>query len=120
VVERCAEIVVLLLQPLDPLAGVQACIGLRLLGEGEKALGVAPPQVRDLTRVLQPLGSVLADRLQHPEPIFGMAEEALVDERLQDVEVGVCHLLGVLNRAATGEDREAGEEALLVLVQQLV
>ena len=37
--------------------------------------------------------AILADRLQHPEALVGVAEEALVDERLQDVEVGLGDLL---------------------------
>ena len=49
-----------------------------------------------------------------------MAEEALLDERLQRVELGLAHLLGCLDRAAAGEDGEAGEEALLSAAEQVV
>ena len=49
-----------------------------------------------------------------------MASEALVDERLKDVEVGVAHLFGRIEGAAAGEDGEAGEELLLVVAQQVV
>ena len=49
-----------------------------------------------------------------------MAEEALLDERLERVEVGLAHLLGRLERAAAGEDGEAGEEALLFWREQVV
>ena len=54
---------------------------------------------------------VLVDRLEHPVALAVEDDEALVDERLQRVEVGAAHLLGRLERAAAGEDRERGEEA---------
>ena len=43
-----------------------------------------------------------------------MAKEALVDERLEEVEVGVADVFGRVEGAAAGEDGEAGEELLLV------
>ena len=43
-----------------------------------------------------------------------MAKEALVDERLEEVEVGVAHVFGRVEGAAAGEDGEAGEELPLV------
>ena len=49
-----------------------------------------------------------------------MAQEALLDERLQDVEVGVADLFGRVERAAAGEDGQAREELLLVLGEQVV
>ena len=49
-----------------------------------------------------------------------VAEEALLDERLEGVEVGRADLLCGLERAAAGEDGEPGEEALLRGRQQLV
>ena len=49
-----------------------------------------------------------------------MAEEALVDERLQDVEVGVTDLFGRSEGAAAGEDCEPREELLLVRAEQVV
>ena len=45
------------------------------------------------------------------------AEEALLDERLERVEVGVGDGLGRLERAAAGEDAEPGEEHLLLGVE---
>ena len=48
------------------------------------------------------------------------AKEALLDERLQRVEVGVCHLLGGFECAAASEDGEAGEELLLLAGEELV
>lgn len=59
------------------------------------------------------LPRVLPDRLQHPVALVREAEEALLDEGLQGVEVGVCDLFRCLKRAAAGEDGEGAEEALL-------
>ena len=63
---------------------------------------------------------VLADRLQHPEALAGVAQEALVDERLEEVEVGVADVFGGVEGAAAGEDGEAREELLFVLGEQVV
>ena len=49
-----------------------------------------------------------------------VAQQALLDERLQDVEVGVADVFGSVERAAAGEDGEAGEELLLVFGEQVV
>ena len=46
--------------------------------------------------------------------------QALVHERLERVEIGVRDLLGRLERAAAAEDRQAREEQLLLLAEQLV
>ena len=71
------------------------------------------PQPLRLPRFLEPLKRVVADRLQHPEALVDVAEEALVDEGLQRVQIRVCHLLGGCQRAAACEDGQPGEEALL-------
>ena len=73
-----------------------------------------------LLPVLESLGGEFADRLQHPEAVAGVAQEALVDERLEDVEVGVADVFGGVEGAAAGEDGEAGEELLLVVGEQVV
>ena len=49
-----------------------------------------------------------------------MAEKALVDERLERVQVGARHLLGVGERAAAREGRKVGEGLLLGSREQLV
>jgi hypothetical protein len=67
-----------------------------------------------LARRLQPLGGVLADRLQHPEALVCAPQQALVDQRLQRVEVGLADLLRRLERAATAEDRQPREELPLL------
>ena len=78
-----------------------------------------------LARGLEPLERELPDRLEHPEALLAVrigaaAEEALVEQRRQRVEVGAADLLGVLERGAAAEHREPGEERLLVLVEQVV
>ena len=46
--------------------------------------------LRALIPLGEPLACVLADRLQHPVPLAGEPQEALLDERLQRVEIGVA------------------------------
>jgi hypothetical protein len=47
-------------------------------------------------------------------------DEALVDQRLQYVQLGGAHLLGRFQCAAAGENGQAGEESLLLLGEELV
>ena len=82
-VHRDAEVVVVELQGIEPLLAAPDPdqIGLGLLGERQEVLGVAPPQRFGSGRLLEPLGCVLADRLEHPEAVAPAgANEALVDE----------------------------------------
>ena len=55
-----------------------------------------------------------------PSRVGPAPDEALVEERRERVEVGVADRLGVRERAAAAEDREPGEEPLLVVVEQVV
>src|SRR4029079_16332923 len=71
------------------------------------------------------LECVLADCFEHPVPVLSeqpgaAAEEALVEQRGERVEVGVADGFGGLQRAAPAEDAEPCEEPLLVLVEQVV
>src|SRR5262249_36222559 len=91
-----------------------------VLNERANPLSVKQSQYVRLTRLLQPLGAVLPDRREHPEALIGQAQEALLDERLQGVEIGACDLLCGLERAASCEDREAGEELLLAGGEEVV
>ena len=81
---------------------------------------MAVPQFCSLRRLLEPLGCVLANGLEHPEAISRVAEKALVDERLHRFELCVRNGLGRGERAAAAEDRESTEKTLTVVVQQLV
>src|SRR5436190_9173800 len=70
---------------------------------------------------LEQLACELPDRLQHPEAAaLPAAEQALLEQRLERVEVGLAHLLGRLDREAAGEDGEAAEQLLFRLVKELV
>src|SRR6267143_3145112 len=93
---------------------------LGLLRECQKMLSVTAAQLIGRARRLEPLGRVFADRLQHPEPIIVVPQQALLDERLERIEIGSGDLLGRLERAAAAEDRKPTKEALLVMGQQLV
>ena len=94
---------------------------LGFFAECKEVFCVTALQHLGLAGVLEPLGSVLADRLQHPEAVaLADANQALVDERLERVEICVAHRFRRPERAAAREDCEPCEEPLLVLVQQLV
>ena len=95
-------------------------MGLGFLRQAQEIVGVALPETVTVSLVLESLGGVLADRLQHPEALLRVPQQALVDERLQDVEARADDLLGRLEGAAAAEDREPGEERLLLLGQQVV
>jgi hypothetical protein len=49
-----------------------------------------------------------------------VTEKALVDERLEEVEVGLADSFGRVQGAAAGEDGQVGEELLLVAGEQVV
>ena len=68
---------------------------------------------------VEQLARVLADRLEHAEALAVGADEALVDERAERVEISAAHLLDRLERAAPDEDGEPAEERLLVVVEEL-
>jgi tetratricopeptide (TPR) repeat protein len=86
----------------------------------KKAVCVASTELLGVARLLEPLQRVLANRLQQPVPLVRVADEALVHQRLQRVQIGLRHLLGVAERAAAGEDREPGEDPLLGRREQLI
>ena len=89
-------------------------------GDVEHVESMPPAQFSLLAARGQALPGVLADRLQHPEALARVPEEALVDQRLEGVQIGLGDLLCGLQRAAAGEDGQSGEQPLLVLLQQLV
>ena len=91
-----------------------------LLEQREVVVGVTAGERIGLAGLVQPFARVLADRLEHPVALVREAEQALLDERLQRVEVGAADLLGRLERAAAGEDGEARGRALLLLGEQVV
>ena len=108
-----AHVFMLCLEPVHP-----ACLvcprqmGLGLLRQAQEVVGVALSERVTVVLELEPLGRVLADRLEHPvprSPSVALADEALLEQRLERV-VCVSDLLRRLVRAATDEDGEAREE----------
>src|SRR5712691_7579973 len=95
-------------------------MGLGFLREAKEVVAVALPETVTVSLDVESLGGVLADRLQHPEALLRVPEQALVDERLEDVEAGADDLLGCLQGAAAAEDRKPGEEGLLLVREQVV
>ena len=71
------------------------------------------PEVLGAAALLESLERELADRLQHPEALAGPADQALVDQRLQHVQIGGADRLGRFQGAAAGEHGQPGEQALL-------
>src|SRR6266446_1361924 len=73
---------------------------------------------------LELLGRELADRLQHPEarPNFAVAssQEALVQQRLQQVRLCADNLLSRLEAATAGEHAHSPKQRLLAAVEQVV
>src|SRR5436309_1063522 len=67
----------------------------------------------------EPLKRELPDRLEQPEPSVRKPHEALLDECLECVELGLDDLLRCLERAAAGEDGEPREQMLLLVGEQV-
>lgn len=65
-----------------------------------------PTQLVGFAIGLEALDGELANRLQHGETLVGLADQALVDEGAQDIEVGVADCFGGVDREAATEDRE--------------
>ena len=78
------------------------------------------PTLVGLARPLETFERVLPNRFQHPVARIRKAHEALLDERLQGVELRACDFLGGLQRAAAGEDGEPPEEMPLHFREELV
>src|SRR5919109_1791694 len=83
------------------------------LGELGEVLGVATPHLVRLTRLLETLDGVLPDRLEHREALDLPPNEALVEQRRENVDVGLAHRLGGLECEPTREDGQSAEEPLL-------
>ena len=82
--------------------------------------GVTAGERIGLAGLVQPFERILADRLEHPVALGREADQALLDQRLQRVDVGAADLLGRVQGAAAGEDREGADDALLFLGKQVV
>ncbi len=90
-------------------------------GESAKGTCVTAPQLVGLAGLLELLGRVLANRLEHQEAVVrDRLQKAEIDERAQRVEVRVTNLLGGGKWEAPGKDREPAEEDLRLRVEQVV
>ncbi len=116
--ERSTDVVMLELHPVEPLAGNRYVPRQRFC-LGDEVLRMSHSELVGLVRLLESLCGELADRLEHPVARtglgFALANQALVEERLQGVGVGSRDLLSRFVRAAADEDGEPREEAPLVL-----
>lgn len=86
----------------------------RTISELDQPVGLESPQVILRARGSQVFETELADRLEHPEALgtvgFGAAaNETLVEERRERVEVRTTDRVGRLESAAAAEDGEPGE-----------
>ena len=95
------------------------------VGECVQAPELGVTQCILLAGRVEPLERELPDRLEHPEALLAVrigaaADEALVEQRRQRVEVGAADLLRVLEGGAAAEHREPREERLLFLAEQVV
>ena len=122
IVEGCPEVVLLFPEPGQQLstAGAQDERRWSLLEQREVVVGVTAGERIGLAGLVQPFARILADRLEHPVALGREAEQALLDQRLQRVDVGAADLLGGVQGAAAGEDREGADDALLFLGEQVV
>ena len=83
-------------------------------------LRVSTAHLIGLPGLVEPAGREFADRLEHPEPLVPVAEEALVDQRLHGVQIGLGDFLGSVQRAAASKHGQPGEQALLLFGEQVV
>src|SRR5205085_10199289 len=91
----------------------------------EHPLRMTPAQVVLPARLAEPFERELADCLEHPVALLAdssgaAAEQALVEQGGERVEIGLTDELRRLERAAAAEHSEARAECLLVLVEQVV
>ena len=91
---------------------------IRRLGERQEVLCMAPPELVCLARLGEPLGGILADRLEHRVALALEAQEALVDERRELVQVGRADGLRGVDDPAAVEDGQPGEQLPLVEVRR--
>jgi hypothetical protein len=110
VVQRGAEVVVLRIESIEPLLRVLLHVRLGLFSQRKEVLGVAVVEIPSLSRVRELFGGVLTDRFQHPVTLAGAPKEALLDERLQRVEVCIRHVPRGLQRASANEHAQPREE----------
>src|SRR4029079_3479417 len=94
--------------------------GTRALAKRDVPGRVSVAELRHILKLFKPVRGKISDRLEHAVTRAAPADEALVDERGDPVEVCTADLLGSLQRATAGEEGEPCEEVLLGRHQQVV
>ncbi len=112
--ESCAQVVVVRLEQLEPSRRV-CPLKLRLgpLRQGDEVLRVAAPELCRIREVVETLERVLANRLEHPEAAVPPTQQALLDERLQCVELRLADGLGRFERTAAGKHARGARTAVV-------
>ena len=87
--------------------------------------GMPAPKGLVVGSLAQLLGGELVDRLEHrvarfPRELPGVDDEALVDERAEQIDGCSGNALGCRQRPAACKHGQAGEEVALVLIEQAV
>ena len=88
------------------LLALLSMFNVRRVPERDDPFRVHATQFFGVGALVEALGRVLADRLEHRVAAAVAADEALVDERVEEVGVGIRTSLGRVERPAAGEDRE--------------
>ena len=88
------------------------------LRQPKEVLDVAPPHDVLVAACRKPLEGVLADRLQHQDPVVIAADQARGRQRCDSLGRRPAHLLGGPERASGREDGKAGEELVLVVAEE--
>src|SRR6266508_4316865 len=90
------------------------------LGQENAELSVPSAEVVAVATLIEALARVLANRLEHRVALTGVADETLLDKRLERFEIGLGYVFGDLERAASCEDGEAPEQVLLLPGEEFV
>ena len=119
--ERGPDLVVLLGEPRQP-GFLVGAVELRFgaFNEIGDPAGMARADLRALAGRVELLDGMFPDGLEHPIPVARGLDEALLDERLERIELGLRDHLGRFEAEAGGEDPESSEEDLLRRRQELV
>jgi hypothetical protein len=73
-----------------------------------------------VSRLIDPLGGVLTDRLEHPVALIASTQEALLDECGECADCSAADALSCLEGAAAREDSQSAKHVLLTRVEQAV
>src|SRR5262245_1574812 len=83
-------------------------------------LGVSTPKSVFLAGLSQTFGRKLPNRLEHVIPLPLATEQALVDQRVDQIHIRITNALGRLEGVPAGEDGKVSKQTLLPRLEQLV